>query len=114
MHIADPVPNLGLLSGVIWRTNLDARAAINALKVQANTKRRYNAAMEWEEFIRIAKEELNRHNFSYFTEVSNGVKVTVAGCPECKLRIQTMEQFMRHLTDDVLPIIAEQVCGNSD
>jgi hypothetical protein len=57
-----------------------------------------------------AKAELCRHSWTTFIDepptVSEGGKgVVVPGCPPCKKRINTEVQYMRHLADDVLPII---------
>jgi hypothetical protein len=30
---------------------------------------------------------------------------TVSGCPACRKRINTLDQFFRHQSDDVLPVI---------
>jgi hypothetical protein len=57
-----------------------------------------------------AKAELCRHSWTTFIDepptVSEGGKgVVVPGCPPCKKRINTETQYMRHLADDVLPVI---------
>ena len=30
---------------------------------------------------------------------------SIPGCPACRKRINTLDQFFRHQTDDVLPVI---------
>jgi hypothetical protein len=57
-----------------------------------------------------AAQELSRHTFDTFVDnppsVAQGGKgLVVPGCPTCHKRLQTMNQFMRHLTDDVLPVV---------
>jgi hypothetical protein len=57
-----------------------------------------------------AQAELQRHNFDTFVDhppsVAQGGKGhVVPGCPACSLRLQTLNQFMRHLAEDVLPVI---------
>jgi hypothetical protein len=38
--------------------------------------------------------------------VSEGGRgVVIPGCPPCKKRIKTEAEYLRHLADDVLPII---------
>jgi hypothetical protein len=53
------------------------------------------------------QKEIYRHDFSYFVDeppsVAQGGKgVVVAGCPACKKRINTVPQFLDHLTQDVM------------
>lgn len=38
-----------------------------------------------------------------------GQGVIVVGCVACELRLNTIPQFMKHLTDDVLPGIIDTV-----
>jgi hypothetical protein len=61
-----------------------------------------------------AKAELMRHEWDTFVDeppsVAQGGKgVVVAGCPRCKMRLNTTDQFLRHLANDVLPPIVELV-----
>ena len=54
------------------------------------------------------QKELQRHDLSYFVDeppsVAQGGKgVVVAGCPTCRKRINTMQQFLDHLPNDALP-----------
>jgi hypothetical protein len=60
--------------------------------------------------LRQAQAEIMRHSMSTFcTEeksmAQGGTGVIVPGCPSCRLRLQTMNQFMAHLAEDVLPEI---------
>jgi hypothetical protein len=41
--------------------------------------------------------------------VRGGKGVAVSGCPVCKKKLRTLNQFMEHLQDDVLPVIADRV-----
>ena len=57
-----------------------------------------------------AKSELMRHGWDVYTDnppsvVEGGIGVVVPGCTACKKRINTSDQYLRHLSDDVLPII---------
>lgn len=56
-----------------------------------------------------AQTELQRHTFDTFMDhppnLTGAKGIVVPGCPTCSLRLQTMNQFMRHLADDVLPVI---------
>jgi hypothetical protein len=60
--------------------------------------------------LREAQAELSRHTFDTFVDeppsmAQGGKGVVVPGCPACSKRFQTMDQFMWHLTEDVLPEI---------
>ncbi len=57
-----------------------------------------------------APQELARHSFDTFVDeppsmVQGGNGVVVPGCPACKKRFQTIDEFMWHLAEDVLPEI---------
>jgi hypothetical protein len=56
-----------------------------------------------------AKAEFVRHKWDVFEDgpPSAGAvgSATVAGCPACRKRINTLDQFFRHQSDDVLPAI---------
>jgi len=56
--------------------------------------------------------ELQRHYMDTFVDqvpsiAQGGNGVVVPGCPACKKRLNTHNQFMRHLVDDVLPGIID-------
>jgi hypothetical protein len=64
--------------------------------------------MKKSELLHALQSEIRRHTFDTFlTEepsmANGGPGVVVPGCPACRKRIQTMAQFLDHLTDDVLP-----------
>ena len=59
------------------------------------------------------QKEIHQHDFSYFVDeppsVAQGGKgVVVSGCPTCRKRINTMGQFLDHLTNDVMPALIER------
>jgi hypothetical protein len=62
-----------------------------------------------------AQRELNKHIWDNFVEGDDlaigqgGRGVVVVGCVSCKLAMQTRHQYMRHLTEDVLPGIVDMV-----
>jgi hypothetical protein len=67
--------------------------------------------LDKEAFLSVARDELQKHTFDTFVNnppsvVLGGKGVVVPGCPACKKRLQTMNQFMDHLLEDVLPQIA--------
>jgi hypothetical protein len=52
--------------------------------------------------------EIQRHDFSHFIDeppsiAEGGKGVVVPGRPACKTRINTMSQFLDHLTNDAMP-----------
>jgi hypothetical protein len=52
------------------------------------------------------QKEIHRHDLSYFVDeppsVAQGGKgIVVSGCPACKKKINTLGQFLDHLTNDV-------------
>ena len=62
------------------------------------------------------QKEIHRHDFSYFVDeppsVAQGGKgVVVSGCPACKKRINTMTQFLDHLTNDVMPELIDRLAA---
>ena len=59
-------------------------------------------------FIAALQHELDRHTWDTFIDdpapiAQGGKGVVVMGCPACRVRLYTHSQFMRHLTQDVLP-----------
>jgi hypothetical protein len=62
-----------------------------------------------------AQRELESHSWGNFTEgdertiAQGGRGVIVVGCVKCKLRLNTIPQFMKHLSEDVLPGLIELV-----
>jgi hypothetical protein len=72
--------------------------------------------MQKSALLRALQQEIRRHEFSCFVDqppsVAQGGKgVVVPGCPTCKKRIQTMNQFLHHLADDAMPALMEKLSG---
>ena len=70
--------------------------------------------MKKSELLKALQQEILRHDFSYFVgqppSVAQGGKgVVVPGCPACMKRINTVNQFLHHLADDVLPALIERL-----
>ncbi len=64
--------------------------------------------------LRALQQEIRRHDFNYFVDeppsVAQGGKgVVVPGCPACQKRINTMNQFLDHLTEDAMPALIERL-----
>jgi hypothetical protein len=70
--------------------------------------------MDREAILTALQSELRKHNLDTFlTEkpsmAQGGKGVVVTGCPACRKRFQTTNQFMDHLTDDVLPTLVRRI-----
>jgi hypothetical protein len=64
------------------------------------------------------QKEIHRHDFSYFVDESpsvaqGGKGVVVAGCPGCRKRINTMGQFLDHLTNDAMPELINRLSAGN-
>jgi hypothetical protein len=64
--------------------------------------------MDVETLIRAVQTELHRHSFDTFsterlTIAQGGRGVVVSGCPACKKQFQSLNQFVTHLSEDVIP-----------
>jgi hypothetical protein len=63
------------------------------------------------------QKEIHRHDLSYFVSdppsvAQGGRGVVVSGCPACRKRINTMTQFLDHLTQDAMPALIDQLTGD--
>jgi hypothetical protein len=62
------------------------------------------------------QKETRRNDLSYFVDESPSVAqggrgVVVAGCPACRKRINTISQFLDHLTNDAMPALIERLAA---
>jgi hypothetical protein len=69
--------------------------------------------MDKSKILPAAKSELCRHSWTTFVDeppsvAEGGRGCVIPGCPPCKKRINTEAQFLKHLADDVLPVILRQ------
>jgi hypothetical protein len=60
------------------------------------------------------QKEIQRHDLSYFVSdppsvAQGGRGVVVAGCPSCRKRLNTVSQFLDHLTNDALPPLIDRL-----
>jgi len=72
--------------------------------------------MDSEKIIAALRRDLQIHTFDTFLEqASDETKgIIVSGCPACKKRLQSLNQFMSHLFDDVIPATVRRACADSD
>jgi hypothetical protein len=63
--------------------------------------------MRKSELLRALQTEIQRHNLSTF--MSEEHKIVQTGCSACQKHFGTVEQFKRHLTEDVLPPLLDRV-----
>jgi hypothetical protein len=64
------------------------------------------------------QKEIQRHDFSYFVDeppsmAQGGRGVVVAGCPACRKRINTIPEFLEHLTMDAMPELIDRLSEKS-
>ena len=74
--------------------------------------------MNREKILQQANDELERHVWGTFVEgkasvALGGTGVVVSGCEACRRRFGTNSQYLRHLTDDVLPGIIEDALSTA-
>ena len=75
--------------------------------------------MKRSELLRKLQSEIRRHSFDTFVDsppsVAQGCNdVVVPGCPACRKRLFTVQQFMDHLADDVLPAALDKLGTSRD
>jgi hypothetical protein len=64
------------------------------------------------------QKEIYRHDFGTFVDepplTSQGGKgVVVAGCPACRMRLQSMNEFLDHLAKDVMPSLLDRLSSEN-
>jgi hypothetical protein len=60
------------------------------------------------------QKEIQRHDLSYSVDeppsmAQHGRGVVVAGCPACKKRINTISEFLEHLSKDAMPALLDRL-----
>ena len=70
--------------------------------------------MKKTDLLRALQTEIRRHDFSTFVDqqpsiAQGGSGVVTPGCPACRKRLFTMQNFMDHLADDVLPGLVDKL-----
>jgi Zinc-finger double-stranded RNA-binding len=72
--------------------------------------------MNADTIIKAVQTELGRHSFDTFVSnppsiAQGGRGVVVSGCPACKKQFQSLNQFVTHLSEDVLPVTIREACA---
>jgi len=70
------------------------------------------------ELLSALQREIRRHDFSTFIDeppsvARGGQGVCVPGCPTCRKRIQTMNQFLDHLANDAMPALIARLSADA-
>jgi hypothetical protein len=70
--------------------------------------------MKKSDLLRALQSEIRRHTFDTFVDqppsvAQGGNGVVTPGCPTCRKRLFTMQNFMDHLAEDVLPAVVERL-----
>jgi len=70
--------------------------------------------MDKHKILAAAKTEIQRHVWGTFVDgdgisiAQGGKGVVVSGCEACRKQLQSNAQYLRHLADDVMPMILRQ------
>ena len=68
-------------------------------------------AVKKSELLKALRDEISRHGLSTF--MNDEVRVVQTGCPACKKHFGTIDQLIRHLTDDVLPVLIDKLSSEN-
>jgi hypothetical protein len=63
--------------------------------------------MKKSQLLNALENEIQRHNLSTF--MSKEHKIVQTGCSLCERHFGTVEQFKRHVTEDVLPLLLDRL-----
>ena len=66
--------------------------------------------MRKSELLRALQMEIQNHNLSTF--MSEKHKIVQTGCSICQKHFGTVEQFKRHITEEVLPTLLDKLSTN--
>jgi hypothetical protein len=66
--------------------------------------------MKKSELLRALQTEIHQHNLSTF--MSEKHKIVQTGCSACLKHFGTVEQFKRHITEDVLPPLLDKLSSD--
>jgi hypothetical protein len=65
--------------------------------------------MRKSDLLRALQTEIQKHNLSTF--MSDKHKIVQTGCSTCQNHFGPVEQFKRHITEDVLPLLLDKLSG---
>ena len=65
--------------------------------------------MTWKELLTYLQHEIEQHTLGTFPDGTGPGAVVISGCPTCRKKLQTINQFVRHITDEVLPRVIANV-----
>jgi hypothetical protein len=63
------------------------------------------------DLLRALQFEIQKHNLSTFMDEKD--KIVITGCTFCRKHFGTVEQFKRHITEDVLPPLLDKLSVQS-
>jgi hypothetical protein len=58
------------------------------------------------------RQEMHRHDLSTFQDEKD--KIVQPGCPACRKVIYTVNQFITHLSDDLLPPLLDRLSSEQN
>jgi hypothetical protein len=67
--------------------------------------------MKKSELLSALQNEIQRHNLSTFMSAEH--KIVQTGCSPCQKHFGTVEQFKRHITEDVLPPLLDRLSSDN-
>jgi hypothetical protein len=56
--------------------------------------------MSWKELLANLQREIQQHTLGTFPDGTGPTAVVVTGCPTCRKKFQTINQLVRHITDE--------------
>jgi hypothetical protein len=68
--------------------------------------------MKKSDLLRTIQNEIQRHNLSTFMIKEH--KIVQTGCSACQKHFGTVEQFKRHVTEDVLPPLLDRLSSGGE
>jgi hypothetical protein len=112
-----------LVAHMIYLSLSSTARGRSLVAVKTEVPRRISAAiarnailldMDKAKILLTAQAELMRHAWDTFVDESapvaeGGRRIVVNGCSRCKKRLETEDQYLRHLAKDVLPSIVDLV-----
>lgn len=66
--------------------------------------------MKKSELLKALQTELHKHDLDHFRQGN----VVVPGCPACKVRLNTVANFIDHIANDVLPPLLDRLSAEKE